>query len=263
MLSINCDLGEGLDAIDAQIMPFIDQANIACGGHAGDAESMQTTIELALQHGVTFGAHPSYPDRENFGRKSLDISYDALFRSLLEQTEKLSYIARGYATDLAYIKPHGALYNDANKTSEIRRCLFQLARECELPLMLQALPPRQDSEEYLDIAALDQEAGSQEDTLQKAKSQKAKPQKVRIIYEAFADRAYTDKGLLVSRQHAHSVHTDLETILQQVRHLAQQGGVYSENQQWLPLNAQTLCVHSDTKDAVNTVKSIRSLLSEL
>ena len=117
---INCDLGECLDPNpDGQIMPLINQASIACGGHVGDSDSMNKTIKLAKQHQVSIGAHPSYPDKVNFGRISMPMSLTALFDSIQRQVNTLDEICQRHGVKLDYIKPHGALYHDMMHQNDI------------------------------------------------------------------------------------------------------------------------------------------------
>jgi len=110
-MRLNCDLGEGM-ALDAQIMPLIDMANLACGFHAGDTDTMRANIKLAREYGVLVGAHPSYPDRANFGRVSMQMPSDELVSMIAEQIETLDAICIAHDVELSYVKPHGALYND-------------------------------------------------------------------------------------------------------------------------------------------------------
>ena len=238
MMTINCDLGEGLDEIDALVMPYLHQANIACGGHAGDPVSMARTAKLAQQYSVQVGAHPSYPDRKNFGRLSLDLPPDALYASLQEQVRSLIAVGKTLGIDVTYIKPHGALYNDANTHHSVRQTLYHLASEFQLPLMLQALPKINQTVRLAEVE---------------------RP-KLKIIAEAFADRAYTHEGLLVKRDQPHAVHSDIHTILAQVESLHLHHGLYADDGQWLTLEAETLCVHSDTPNAVETVRAIKQAL---
>ncbi|VUD53045.1 hypothetical protein TDB9533_01755 [Thalassocella blandensis] len=236
-ISINCDLGEGLDDIDAQVMPYLDLANIACGGHAGDLNSMRRTVALAQQHNVQIGAHPSYPDRENFGRVSLEIPADILRQAMHQQVHALQDVCNTAGATVRYIKPHGALYNDANTRSEILQCLIQLAKDFQLPLMLQAHPPAKQS----------------------AITHILNTEGVELIREAFADRAYTDEGVLVPRSQAHAVHHSLQRVEEQVRSLMQQGGLMSEHHNWLAINADTLCVHSDSPQAIHFIAAIHRI----
>ena len=229
-MKLNCDLGEGLDDIDALLMPHIDMASIACGGHAGDTASMARSISLAKQHHVSIGAHPSYPDRENFGRLSLNIEPAALFDSLCQQIHSLTEQAQLLDTKLDYIKPHGALYNDAWDTPWVQQTLMRVAAQFSLPLVTQAKPGQA-------------------------------PQHPMLLQEAFADRAYTDQGRLVSRSQAHAVHHDIATCIAQAKQLHFENGLHSENGLWLTLFANTLCVHSDSPTATEVVRAIKHALS--
>ncbi len=236
-MKINCDLGEGLDSIDAQVMPLIDMANIACGGHAGDQQSMLATCLLAQQHQVDIGAHPSYPDRANFGRVSLTLPPEELLQSLHQQVQDLIDCAHSTGMHVGYIKPHGALYNDASRHQHIRLSLFRLAKDFKLPLMLQALPEQNEN------TALE-----------------AKNNNVGIIFEAFADRAYSDSGSLVPRTEAHSVYTTAAEVLRQAELLIDKKGVTTNTRKWLPLEANSLCVHSDSENAVAMIQALKHFL---
>lgn len=215
-------------------MPLIHMASIACGGHAGRRTSMSRCVNLAKAHGVVPGAHPSYPDRENFGRQSLHIDSDKLLESLVTQVRQLQDICEAAKHPLAYIKPHGALYNDAVTDSTRREGLFQLAQQYDLPLVFLA---------QRNPAPIMREASAYG---------------VSLIFEAFADRAYTDSATLVPRNQPHSVHQTLPQVLSQAKQLSHHGGVSSENNNWIPLRAETLCVHSDSVDATRAIASIRA-----
>lgn len=246
-MKLNCDLGEGLDNIDAALMPHIDMASIACGGHTGDESSMTKAVELALSHQVTIGAHPSYSDRANFGRKSpnlekLDTS--RLFDSLCDQVTQLQIITERTSAKLSYIKPHGALYNDAWHSSKIQNVLYQLAQQFSLPLVLQAR-----------LVIVD------EPNTSPPHSDFVSPT-VPIMNEAFADRAYTDTGSLVSRKLRHAIHSNMEKAITQALDIQLRNGLYSENKLWLQLSAETLCVHSDSPNAVASTIAIKRALDK-
>ncbi len=246
-MKLNCDLGEGLDKIDAALMPHIDMASIACGGHTGDESSMTRAVELALSHQVTIGAHPSYADHTNFGRKSpnlekLDASH--LFDSLCEQVSQLQIIAKRTFTKLSYIKPHGALYNDAWHNSKIQDVLYQLAQQFSLPLVLQA-----------PVVIADEPNTSHAHAASATST-------ITIINEAFADRAYTDTGSLVSRKLKHATHSDIEKTITQALNIQMRNGLYSENKLWLQLSAVTLCIHSDSPNAVASTIAIKRALDK-
>ncbi len=251
-MKLNCDLGEGLDEIDAALMPHIDMASIACGGHTGDQTSMAKAVELALSHQVKIGAHPSYTDRTNFGRKSPDLeSLDTstLFDSLCHQVAQLQKIAERTSAKLNYIKPHGALYNDAWHNTKIQGVLYQLAQQFSLPLVLQA-----------PVAIV----GKSHASPRPASSSPAATDtpKVSIINEAFADRAYTDTGSLVSRKFKHAIHSDIEKSITQALNIQMRNGLYSENRIWLQLTAETLCIHSDSPNAVASTIAIKRALDK-
>ncbi|WP_096085621.1 5-oxoprolinase subunit PxpA [Agaribacterium haliotis] len=235
-LQLNCDLGEISAELDRKLMPFIDQANIACGGHAGDQHSMLNCIELADQYGVAIGAHPSYPDRSNFGRQSMSIDLDKLEQSLFEQVASLQALCQRRGVTLRHIKAHGALYNDSNKDPALLALLVQLARDFNCALMLQSLPINDKAER------LGAEHG------------------VELIYETFADRAYSKSGLLVPRTQNGAVHEQLSIIVEQALGFAQHGCVRSIDDHILKLRADSLCVHGDSNTALLAVRAIYDAL---
>lgn len=252
-MRINCDLGEGLDQVDIQVMPLIDMANIACGGHTGDRQSMEQAMSLAKRHKVSAGAHPSYPDTEHFGRRSLAISDEDLYRSLDEQVSQLSALAHALEHPIQYIKPHGALYNDIVTDISRRELVLEICRAHKLPLMLLASPQ---------LASLRHD-------------QSSATEPVSIIFEAFADRRYNSNGTLAARSEAGSVLSDIHDIVAQALSLRHEQGVeiltetpekkYNDRQEvgqttsnWLPINAESLCVHGDTDNAVDVIKAIRN-----
>ncbi|MFT5082030.1 MAG: UPF0271 protein, partial [Lentisphaeria bacterium] len=206
------------------------------GGHTGDEDSMLATLNLARQHNVQIGAHPSYPDRTNFGRISMTIAADALENALKEQISALIQYAKASGTQVSYIKPHGALYHDVLLSNARFASALKVARVFKLPLLIQALPSR---DSYIKKAA---ELGAD------------------LLFEAFADRAYCDTGKLVTRQFAHAVHSNMPKTLAQAHNLAFKGGTFSENKRWLAIAAQTLCVHSDSPDTIATIIAIRECL---
>ncbi|GLX78027.1 UPF0271 protein [Thalassotalea insulae] len=242
MLTLNCDLGEltGDSNQDALIMPYIDQANIACGFHASDPLTMQTTVTLACQHNVTIGAHPSYPDRENFGRMSMTLPKAQLIACLQYQIGALQAICQAQGTSVSYVKPHGALYNDMMAKPEILHTVCQAIAllDNSLALVIQAHP---DNQEHQAIAQQYQ---------------------LTLKFEAFADRGYQDNGLLIPRNEANAVLIDSQQVLARVKALVQNQQLSSVNQQKLVLNVDTLCVHGDNKAAVNLVKTISDWLNE-
>ena len=242
-MKLNCDLGEGLGAVDQTLIPLIDMANIACGGHAGDSHSMRSCTELAAQHKVKIGAHPSYPDKNHFGRASLCISINALQTSLLEQVSQLKAQCDAANTSLYHLKAHGALYHDIHHKPKHLACVIDLCQRFNLALILQAQASNTADQRPANIQALISDALRNGTT---------------IIYEAFADRAYGDDGKLVARHKPHALHRDLAAIVKQTQSLRDRGGLYSESGKWIAVKANTLCVHGDTNDAVAIVKAIRA-----
>lgn len=235
-------MGEGLDDVDRAIMPHIDLANIACGGHAGDDESMLRTLKLAKQSGVIAGAHPSYADRENFGRMSQKIPSHDLLSQLVKQVEQLCAIGNENEWPIRYIKPHGALYNDANHSGQVLECLMQLSHQMQLPLMLQALPAHHP--------------------IQLERSKLVEKYQVALWYEAFADRAYKANGQLAPRSEKHSVVHNEESVLARCMQLQKHGQLSSDDGTLLALNPETLCVHSDSPNAEHLIRALRRALSE-
>ena len=240
-MKLNADIGEYSSAhqidSDVDIMPFIDQANIACGGHAGDPISMDMTVKLASSCGVEIGAHPSYPDVTNFGRRSMQIPLTELRPIIHAQIGALDAIASAQGATLSYIKPHGALYNDMIQIPAVFDDVIDIiaAYPRSLKLMIQATE------------------------MSYAHQQKADKHSVDLILEAFADRAYQANGMLVSRHHDGAV-LDLEDALDQAASIIHQGFVTCIDGKKLALRADTLCVHGDTQGALNMVKLIRKML---
>ncbi|MFK7976148.1 MAG: 5-oxoprolinase subunit PxpA [Halioglobus sp.] len=238
---LNCDMGESYGRLtvgdDAKIMPYIDQANIACGFHAGDPLTIQRTLELAALHGVQVGAHPAYPDLEEFGRRSMTLSPEELIAGMHYQIAALEGMAAICGTKIAHVKPHGALYNDAMRDAKIRNTVMAALASYHrpLPLVLQATP---------NAAKLQEEA---------------KAHGITLSLEAFADRAYTANGLLQPRSEKNAVH-DAKAMLAQVEQLVTQGSVNSVEGKEVSLQADTLCVHGDNSESIAAIAAIRTLL---
>jgi UPF0271 protein len=242
-LLLNCDLGESFGAwkmgLDDQVMPFIDQANIACGFHAGDPVVIKKTLLAAKRNNVVVGAHPSYPDITGFGRRSMKIPPMELIALLQYQIAALTGMASNLGIELAYVKPHGALYNDMMADGHIRSAVMEAIAECHQPLafMLQATP---DAETH---------------------REEAKAFGIEVLFEAFADRCYDDNGALLSRTKEGAVHSK-EKMLEQVIQLQQQGTVTTVSGHSLPLQADSLCVHGDNLAGVQAIEEIRQLIQQ-
>ncbi|AWF79839.1 lactam utilization protein LamB [Microbulbifer sp. A4B17] len=238
-IDINCDLGEGTDLHscdrDAQIMPFISRCNIACGGHAGTPEIMSRSIENALQNSLKIGAHPSYPDRKNFGRKSLAISKKKLLDSLCEQIGQLENIAQELGAKLDHIKLHGALYNDAESNIELAKSIIRLFNEVYPSLKI---------------------VGLANGAMQFAASEKSKS----IIREGFMDRQYLNKSQLAPRSLTNAIITETEKCLEQAVCLAKGLQFKDYHGGKLQFFVDTICLHSDNPQAPVIAKQLKQHL---
>lgn len=227
VIELSADLGEGSPG-EEEIWPLIHRANVACGGHTGDAESMRAAAELARKHGVHFGAHPSYPDREHFGRKSLAIAPEELRASLIAQLDAL----RAFG-EVRHVKPHGALYNDAHND----RALADVIVSALGPSTALVAP------DHSQMAAAARAAG------------------IPVIREAFADRRYEPDGSLTPRSIAGSTLT-VDEAAAQAALLAVEGAVIARDGTRLAIPFDTLCIHADMPRAVERVRAIRAALKE-
>lgn len=233
-IDINCDLGEGLDN-EALIMPYISSCNIACGGHAGNRQTMKKVVALAMEHNVFIGAHPSYPDKENFGRISMDISDLELIESIRTQIKELEGILKEQNISLTHIKPHGALYNDIAKDRRLAK-LFILAIE-----------------EYKGRVALFVPYGS-------IVGEVALANGFKIKYEAFADRNYNTDGSLVSRTQDNALIQDPIAVLNHLRYMVTHQEVKTVKGDSIALLSDTYCIHGD---APSTLQILTYLSNEL
>ncbi len=235
-IHINCDLGEG-GRYDALLMPHISACNIACGGHAGDAKTMLKTVSLAMENNVEIGAHPSYPDKENFGRQSLDISKNELKRSIQEQLFSLHEIVKKQGGKLTHIKPHGALYNDAARDEKIAQIVLDVILDSELNLPLYV-------PENSIISSL-------------AKG------KFPVLFEAFADRNYNPDFSLVSRSRSNALITQKEAVFKHLFLMFSEGKILCKNKKKIPSRAATFCLHSDTPNSVEILEYLVKKLNTL
>lgn len=241
MLMLNCDLGESYGSWtmgrDDQVMPHIDQANIACGFHGGDPLVMRNTLALAKQNNVMIGAHPAYPDLVGFGRRPMHCSEDEISALVHYQVAAIDGMAMIQGLELAYVKPHGALYNDMMAKDAVRVPIMRAIADYHRPLrlMLQATP--QADQHRKEAAALG----------------------IELWFEAFADRCYDDDGKLLSRTRPGAVHTR-EKMLAQVEQICRQGTVTSVSGHTLELKPDTLCVHGDNDEGVAAIREIRQLI---
>ncbi|MEQ6120342.1 5-oxoprolinase subunit PxpA [Reichenbachiella sp. MALMAid0571] len=234
-IDINCDMGEGMGNEEA-IMPYINSCNIACGGHAGDTAIMKSTVDLTLKYDVKIGAHPSYPDKKNFGRHAMKISSEDLTTTIENQIKALKIIAESSGSKLHHIKPHGALYNEAAKDKSTAEAVLNAINSFDDNLFLYA--------PYKSIIA-----------------NLALDRGIKVIFEAFADRAYNDNLQLVNRSIAGSVLENKEDIYEQVCSIITQQRIESITGKQLHLEANTICIHGDNPKAVEIVKFIHQKLN--
>lgn len=243
-MKLNCDLGESFGnwvaGMDDDVMPFVDMANIACGFHASDPDVMAKTIQSAVKHGVTIGAHPGYDDKKGFGRRSIPHSREELINLVVYQVGAMIGMCQLFGTQVEYIKPHGALYNDMMDNESVYSAIVEgIARAgFGIPLMILA---KADNEKYQTIA---DDAG------------------ISLLFEAFADRAYTSEGMLASRSLPGAVHKNPQLIINQVEQLVTKGTVTTIDGQELKLKADTICVHGDNQESINTVQQLRKVIDQ-
>jgi len=236
-IDLNADLGEDESpagiARDIAMMDIVSSCNIATGGHAGSAESMRTMLAAAKARNIASGAHPSYPDRNNFGRQSMDISLEELEACLTRQLHDIISIAKQAGVPLTHLKPHGALYNDAQDDPYLASLLVELASKSNLALV-----------------------GMPGSLIQKT----AKERNISFIAEAFIDRQYGKDGRLVPRSEAGAVLANEGERIRQGLSLAQGNELKMQDESLLTIEAHSLCIHSDSDGALETAKKMRLAL---
>lgn len=239
-IDVNCDMGESFGHYnlgnDTAIMQYISSCNIACGYHAGDPLVIQKTIENALKHQLGIGAHPSYPDLQGFGRRSMKIPAKELSAMIIYQISAVKGFTETSGGRLSHIKPHGALYNDISKSEELSEMMIETALKIDPEITLVGLA---DS-----ITA-----------------KLCENKNIKFKGEFFADRNYNDEGLLVDRSKKNAVIKNAEEIAKRVVDFAKHGQVISINNQPLNLTAQTICIHGDHKNALENAREIHSSLT--
>ncbi|KAF1052716.1 MAG: hypothetical protein GAK43_01784 [Stenotrophomonas maltophilia] len=244
-LLLNCDMGESFGAWrmgdDALAMPLIDQANLACGFHAGDPLTIQRTVRLAVEHAASIGAHPSYPDLAGFGRRHMACSPEEVHALLLYQIGALDAFCRAAGTRVAYVKPHGALYNDLVRDDALLVAALDACAAFRkgLPLMVLALADNRRELQLADAAD------------------------VPLIFEAFADRAYLPDGQLAPRRLAGAVHQEPQRIFEQALAIARGEPFPDIDGNPLRLRADSLCVHGDNPESLAVLRRLRGALDAL
>lgn len=234
-IDLNCDMGEGMEN-EQQLMPYISSANIACGFHAGDEATMRRVTRLCIQYGVSVGAHPSFPDRHNFGRVNMDLPADRLKEIIETQIRVLKQICLEEGTVLRHIKPHGALYNMAAANRVLAGVICSAVRDIDPGLILYGL------------------SGSQMAT-------EAKAQGLKFYHEVFADRTYRQDGTLTPRSMPGALIINSERAADQALSFALGTGIMAEGEIIFP-EADTICLHGDGPDAVSFAICISDLLQK-
>jgi UPF0271 protein len=235
-IDLNSDLGESYGAWDmgddTAMLAIVSSANIACGFHAGDPGGILRTVRAAAHHGVAIGAHVSYPDRVGFGRRDMDVTSDELIADVIYQIGALKGMAAAAGSRVSYVKPHGALYNKIANDPKQGQAVIDGIKAIDDGLVLMGLA----GTPILDLA---RRAG------------------LAVVAEAFADRAYTPEGRLVSRREAGAVLHDPETIAQRMVQLARDGTLTAIDGSTIRIEAQSICVHGDSPGAVSIAREIR------
>lgn len=236
IIDINCDVGEGLEN-EADLMPYISSCSIACGAHAGDEATIINTIQLALKYNVKVGAHPSFPDRKNFGRKVLDMPLSNLKQSLEAQIMLVKTHVDRLGTSLNHIKAHGALYNLSANDSKTAEALIEVVKNTA-------------NEAFLYVPY-----GSLLETL-------AKQIGLKTRVEAFADRNYNLDLTLVSRSSQNAVITDPNLVVKHLSNMVLHNHVISIDGVGVEMKAQTYCIHGDNPSAISILKKVSKKLKE-
>ena|ERR1043165_4031120 len=233
-IDLNCDMGEGVGN-DELIMSFISSANIACGYHAGDENTMRATIQLCKRYNVAIGAHPSFPDRENFGRTDMLLHPGEIYEMIMKQINCLEKIALENHAEIHHVKPHGALYNMAARDKALAPFVALAILDTNSKYYLYGL-----SGSYL--------------------IKEGKNLGVKTVNEVFADRTYKDDGNLTSRSKPGALIEDADKAVAQVLQMIKEGTVTSITGKKIPIVAETVCIHGDAEHAVEFAKAIRDAL---
>jgi 5-oxoprolinase (ATP-hydrolysing) subunit A len=238
-IDLNCDMGEGFGpytlGLDGQVMPLISSANVACGFHAGDPQVLRRTVELAARFGVGVGAHVSYPDLAGFGRREMQVEPLELENDVLYQIGAISAFCRAAGVPLRHVKPHGALYNVAQRDRATAEAVARAITAFDAGLVLFAQPGSV-------MARVAREAG------------------LTVAAEVFADRAYTADGALASRKLPGAVIHDPDTVAERALRMVAEGRIIAMDGTAITVTAETICVHGDTPGAVELIRRIRGRL---
>jgi UPF0271 protein len=241
-IDINCDMGEGFGAytlgMDSEAIRYISSANIACGFHAGDPGVMNRTVKMAQENGVGVGAHPGYPDLAGFGRRNMDCTPGEVRDDVIYQIAALRGFCSLHGVKLQHVKPHGSLYNMCVGNESLSRAVAEAIAAVDRSLLWVTL------------------GGDQAGLARKI----ADAAGIRVVFEAFPDRAYTPDGKLAPRKLSGAVITDPQRAAEQALRMAKEGRVIATDGTVIEMEVQTLCVHGDNPSAVDHVKTIRQAL---
>jgi UPF0271 protein len=240
-ININCDLGEKSEHHsnhnDPKLLDIVNSANIACGFHAGDEETMSQVVSISKKNGVSIGAHPSFKDPENFGRKRMNLSSQEIRKLIIDQYEILQKIASSIGSTVTHIKPHGALNNmaceDMNLANLLAKSINEISKE-----LIYLVPTGSKMEEA------------------------AKKFNMKIACEIFADRNYEDDGNLVSRSKPHAIITDSEIAKKHVLNMVNNQALNCYSGKKIPCEIDSVCIHGDNESSLSTAKSIKKNLEE-
>ena len=239
MIDINCDMGELNELMDdgtyESLMDHVTSINVACGGHAGDDVMMNTMVELAKAKKVNLGAHPSYPDKENFGRYEIDISISDLKDSISKQIINLIDIANKNGSELSHVKPHGALYNKAAEDKGLAMLIGEVVKSIDPLLPIMCL------------------AGSQMITVLESIGLKAMP-------ESFADRTYEPDGTLRKRSYSNALISNPQIASKQAFNIYYKKRIIAHEGSEFSIDSETICIHSDTENALKIAKAVKQKL---
>ncbi len=241
-IDLNCDMGESFGAyklgMDEKIIQYITSANIACGWHAGDPMVMDKTVKMAVEYGVGVGAHPGYPDLLGFGRRNMDCTPDEIRNYVVYQIGALEGYCKVYGTRLRHVKPHGALYLTAVVNEVVARAVAEAIVNIDSNLLYVALAGAKGAM----MTRIGNDVG------------------LKVIYEAFPDRAYTPEGNLLSRREPGAVIKEPGEVTERALRMVLEKRVIAVDGSSIPFEVGTLCVHGDTPTAVELTKSIREAL---
>jgi UPF0271 protein len=235
-IDLNCDMGEGMGT-DELIMPYISSASIACGYHAGDEKTIWHAIELAASNKVAVGAHVSFLDKENFGRKEMSLPVNEIYELVEQQLIILSEIADSFDIKISHVKPHGALYNMSAKDPAIAKAIARSVKDFDESLVLFGLSGSHSIHE-------------------------AKAMELKTASEVFTDRTYQDDGSLTPRSQPNALIENADKAIQQVLQMIKKGTVISVSGKEIPIVAETICIHGDGKHAVEFARAIHDAIKK-